>query len=276
MDPHWPASSALPPHLRPALGAARLRAHWPGDSLVRALGVREPMPRGLVRRPGGTGDLFLACFHQPVQVRLPTGLTQVPADTLVVWQPGMAQEYGHPEAAWLHSWLHLRGPLALALSETAGLQSGTSIQLPDPSGFEALLIEVHAELAGLADPAIIESLITILLRRLARLTPDAAGGVAEVHRLLVAQPEVRPRLAALAELAGCTPQHLCRAFRARYGTTPVALASDLRLTRAARLLHSGLAPAQVAQRCGWADQRQFARVFRARFGSTPAGWRTAH
>lgn len=274
MDPHWPASSALPPHLRPTLGEARLRASWPGDGLVRALGVREPMPRGLVRRPGGTGDLFLALFHQPVQVRLPDGVQLVPANTLVAWLPGMAQEYGLADAAWLHSWLHLRGPLALALVEGAGLPTGTAIALPAPDMLEAPIIDLHSELARTpVDTAVVEALVGVLLRRLGRLAPPAGDGLAEAHRRIVERPDERPRLAELAALAGCSAQHLCRAFRARYGITPVALVASQRLERAARLLRSGLAPAEAGQRCGWADRRQFSRVFTARFGRSPAAWR---
>lgn len=274
MDPHWPASSALPPHLRPRLGEARLRAHWDGDGLVRALGVREPMPHGLVRRPGGTGDVFLASFHQPVLVRLAEQPVRVPANTLVAWRPGMAQEYGLADAAWVHSWLHLRGRIAEALIDGAGLATGTAIPLPGPETFEGPLIELHGELGRSApDLAIVEAVASILLRRIARLAPRQEGGLAEAHRRIVEHPGERPRLADLAELAGCSQQHLCRAFRERYGVTPVALAAGLRLDRAARLLSGGMAPAEAAAQCGWADTRQFARVFRARFGKTPAAWR---
>jgi AraC-like DNA-binding protein len=274
MDPHWPASSALPPHLRPALGAARLRAHWSGAGLVRALGVREPMPRGLVRRPGGSGDHFLAAFHQPVQVRCADGPRQAAANTLVLWTPGMAQEYGRDDAAWIHSWLHLRGPAAAAMVDAAGLPAGTPIALPGPDAFENALTDLHGELQRAPpDPAIVAALATVLVRRLARLAPAPADGLAEAHRHIVEHPLERPRLDTLAALAGCGPQHLCRAFRKRYGTTPVALAAGVRLERAAQLLDQGLAPQVAAATCGWADVRQFARVFRARFGATPAAWR---
>jgi AraC-like DNA-binding protein len=274
MDPDWPASSAALPHLRPHLGSARLRANWPGSGLVRALGLREPMPQGLVRRGGGTGDLFLALFHQPVTVRLPAGRGEVPANSLVAWLPGMAHEYGRSDAAWLHSWLHLRGSLALALAEGAGLPAGVAIALPDPALLEAPLLELHGELArAQPDRAVIEALALVLLRRLARLAPAAGDGLAEVRRLIAASPEARHRLVDLAAVAGCSPQHLCGAFRRRFGTTPVAFASGLRLERAARLLRGGLPAGAVAAQCGWADARQFARVFAARFGATPAAWR---
>lgn len=273
MDPDWPASSVLPPHLRPRLGAARLRARWTADLPVRALGVREPMPHGLVRRPQGTGDLFLAVFHQPVQVRLDGEAATVPAGTLVAWPPGTGHEYGRSDAAWLHSWLHLRAP-ADAIAAAAGLPLLAAIRLPDSDRFDNALVELHAEQsAPRPDLVVIESLVAVLLRRLARLAPAPGDGIDAVARRIGERPEERHSLAALAGLAGCSPQHLCRRFRARHGCSPVAFAARIRLDRAARLLSAGLDPAQAAARCGWADPRQFARVFAARHGCTPAAWR---
>lgn len=274
MNPNFPASSALPPHLRAALGTARLRAAWTDNGLLRALGVGEPMPAGLVRRPGGTGDLLLILFHQPVQVRLPTGTSTVPANTLVVWQPGMAQEYGRTQAAWLHSWLHLRGEVALGLAQMASLPCGTAIAIPDPHIFESLLAELHAERQrSEPDRVVIEALATVLLRRLGRCAPALGDALAEVHRRIRSQPEGRHRLSDLALLADCSAQHLCRAFRARYGTTPVAFAVDVRTQHAARLIQAGATVTEAAARCGWADIRQFARLFKTRLGDTPTAYR---
>jgi AraC-like DNA-binding protein len=274
MNPQFPASSAMPPHLRAALGQARLRAAWNDDGLLRALGVGEPMPAGLVRRLGGTGDLFLACFHQPVQVRLSGGLAEVPANTLVAWRPGMAQEYGRTGAAWLHSWLHLRGAAALGLAESAGLPFGAAIALPEPQLFESALADLHVERRRQqSDAVVIEALVTVLLRRLARHAPAPADGLAEVHRRIREQPGSRHRLADLAALAGCSVPHLCAAFRKRYGVTPVAFALDGRIRQAARLIRAGEPASVAAARCGWADVRQFARVFKARLGVTPGAYR---
>lgn len=273
MNPDWPASSLLPPHLRPRLGAARLRARWPAGLLVRALGVREPVPAGPVRRPEGTPELFLAVFHQPALVRLRDGLAEVPSNSLVAWRPGQAQEYGRPDAAWMHSWIHLGAP-ADALAEAAGLPAGVAIPLAAPERFDTALVELHAEQsAARPDAVVVEALVVLLLRRLARQAPAAAGGIAAAVRRIAERPEERHRLADLAALAGCSPQHLCRSFRQSQGCTPVAYALRVRLERAARLLAAGATPAQAAARCGWADARQFARVFRARHGRSPAAWR---
>jgi AraC-like DNA-binding protein len=217
--------------------------------------------------------VVLACFHQPTRVRLVSGWHQVPANTLVAWLPGMAQDYGVADAAWIHSWLHLRGSLASALVASAALPTGVVIPLPSCDVLETPLIELHGErVRPSPDQAIIEALATVLVRRLARLAPRQTDALDEVHRQIVAHPAQRQQLANLAAIAGCSPQHLCRVFRERFGVTPVALASGVRLDRAAQLLRDGLSPTEVAETCGWADGRQFARVFSARFGASPAAW----
>lgn len=77
----------------------------------------------------------------------------------------------------------------------------------------------------------------------------------------------------LADVAGLSRAHLIRAFRREYFITPHAFQTDMRIRHARRLLRSGLAPADVALQCGFADQAHFSRHFKARTGVTPAVFR---
>lgn len=275
VHPRWPSSSILPPHLRPTLGPARLRACWEGHDLVWALGVREPMPAGPVRRHGGE-ELFLAAFHQPTPVRLASGMAMAPANALIAWEPGTMQEYGCTDRVWLHSWLHLRNPAGGLLARLAGLPMAAPVPLEDPGAWEGALIELHAELSRTpSDALVVHALCSILLRRIARSAQPAGDGIDEVDRLIRADPCATLRLTDLAAIAGCTPQHLCRSFQQRHGRSPIALACDLRLAKAAQLLRGGASPGQAAAACGWADRRQFTRLFRQRFGSAPTAWQAA-
>ncbi|WP_437807371.1 helix-turn-helix domain-containing protein [Sorangium sp. So ce1078] len=80
-------------------------------------------------------------------------------------------------------------------------------------------------------------------------------------------------IAARAELS---PGHLHHLFRTVLGTTVQARIADLRLARATELLsRTELGIAEIALRCGYADQSCLTRSLRRRHGVTPAAVRRA-
>ncbi len=83
-----------------------------------------------------------------------------------------------------------------------------------------------------------------------------------------------PRVHELARAAGVHPDHLARAFRARFGIPIGAYVRRLRLDWATRLLESAEhAIAWVALEAGFADQSHFTRAFKRHTGLTPAEYR---
>lgn len=82
-------------------------------------------------------------------------------------------------------------------------------------------------------------------------------------------------VAGIAAAVGATPTQLHRLFRRHLDSSPIAELLELRLQRAAELLRADreLLIKQVAHRCGFKDQRYFARLFKARHGMTPLDWR---
>ncbi|MER7708593.1 helix-turn-helix domain-containing protein [Kitasatospora sp. NPDC097605] len=82
-------------------------------------------------------------------------------------------------------------------------------------------------------------------------------------------------VAALAWETGWSGRHLQDRFRRETGLTPKAAARVIRFDRARRLLAApGPAPrlAELAARCGYADQAHLAREFRALAGCAPSTW----
>ena len=84
-------------------------------------------------------------------------------------------------------------------------------------------------------------------------------------------------LEALAAEAACSPFHLLRAFRRRYGATPHAYQQRLRLERARVLLRvpEGTITA-IAHQLGFAHHSHFSAAFRRAFGTTPRAYRLRH
>ncbi len=81
-------------------------------------------------------------------------------------------------------------------------------------------------------------------------------------------------LANAAKVAGITPQHLIKCFRAKLGTTPGRYLWQLRIERATGFLqHSGMTISEVASRCGFKTVFHFSRMFRETHGKSPRDFR---
>jgi AraC-like DNA-binding protein len=79
----------------------------------------------------------------------------------------------------------------------------------------------------------------------------------------------RHSLDALAAVAGLSPFHFLRVFKAQHDATPQQALMALRLFDAKRRLAAGEPPAQVAAAAGLTDQAHLTRAFARRYGVTP-------
>jgi len=130
-------------------------------------------------------------------------------------------------------------------------------QADEPLAFDSLLYELLAALQPHAQAA--------------RAAPaEAAARFAPVLDYLRAHLARRLTLDELARVAGLSPFHFLRRFRAQYHVTPQQMLMALRLFEAKRLLAAGTPPAQAAAATGMADQAHLTRAFARRYGVTPA------
>lgn len=91
---------------------------------------------------------------------------------------------------------------------------------------------------------------------------------------LEAQLPARVELAALAELAGLSQSHYCRAFKASTGVAPYQWQLQARVERAKDLLlNTNGCLEDIAEATGFADAVHLGRTFRKMTGATPAAWR---
>lgn len=127
------------------------------------------------------------------------------------------------------------------------------------------------------EPLAFDSLLFELLaafRRHARVPAPATANrphrFAGVIDYLRTHLERRLTLEELAGVAGLSPFHFLRTFRAQYHVTPQQMLMALRLLEAKRLLAANQPPAQVAAATGMTDQAHLTRAFARRYGVTPA------
>ncbi|MFC3530944.1 AraC family ligand binding domain-containing protein [Vogesella facilis] len=143
------------------------------------------------------------------------------------------------------------------IAQRVGRRLAALWQAEEPLAFDSQLYELLAEFRPLAR-----------VPRPAR--PQADVRLTAVLDYLRAHLAERLTLEQLAAVAGLSPYHLLRRFRAQYHVTPQQMLMALRLFEAKRLLASGLPPAQVAAAAGLSDQSHLNRCFVNRYGVTPA------
>ncbi|GAB2750221.1 AraC family transcriptional regulator [Streptomyces bullii] len=204
--------------------------------------------------------------------------------SIVVLEPG-EMHTGGPAAADGYAYRALYAEPALLTDGTlGGLPHFREPVLDDPELARALRA-AHTDVARCPDPLETESrlpwLLTALARRhsTARAGDDTVPGADRVARAvrdrLADELLAPPTLAALATDLGLSRYQLLRAFRTTMGVPPYAWLAQYRVTRARALLESGLRPAEVAGRVGFADQAHLTRWFRRVLGVTPAAYRNS-
>lgn len=126
----------------------------------------------------------------------------------------------------------------------------------EPLAFDSLLLSLVREFRGSA--------------RVGRpVGPERAPRFAPVIDYLRAHLAARITLEELASVAGLSPFHFLRSFRAQHHLTPQQMLMALRLADAKRRLAKREAPAQVAAATGLTDQAHLTRAFARRYGVTP-------
>ncbi len=105
--------------------------------------------------------------------------------------------------------------------------------------------------------------------------PAAEGALrfAPVVEYLRAHAAERLTLEQLAAVAGLSPFHFLRRFKAQFHATPQQMLMALRVLEAKRRLAAGESPAAAAAAAGLADQAHLTRALARRYGVTPGLYR---
>lgn len=130
------------------------------------------------------------------------------------------------------------------------------------------------------ESAMIET-FTVLLIRLGNCRSPSVDQPVQPLAIRCAEDYMRANIASnisletLAELAGLSPYHFLRVFKAVKGLPPHTFQTQLRIDLARKLLSQGEDIADVAYRTGFSDQCHFSRKFRQFTGATPRQYKLA-
>ena len=178
-------------------------------------------------------------------------------------------------AGWGYRMVYLDAPLLRELSGEPGWHFDAAVAHDGACAVE--VARLIADLWQATDSLGFDSHLLQLvqaLRRHARVAPGTASGeaamrFAPVLDFMRANLDQALCLEQLANVAGLSPFHFLRSFKAQRHATPQQALMAMRLFEAKRLLAAGQAPAQVAVCVGLSDQAHLNRAFGRRYGVTP-------
>ncbi len=136
---------------------------------------------------------------------------------------------------------------------------------------------IEDEVANAPDlPSRRATIEAFLEKRRARERASAFGAQLSAAVGLVLASRGRASVAAIARRVGCSPRQLERAFAAGVGLAPKELLRIARFQNVLRLSgrDRGTGWADLAARCGYADQAHLVREFKSLSGATPASRET--
>jgi AraC-like DNA-binding protein len=144
--------------------------------------------------------------------------------------------------------------------------------------FEALCVELGQE--GATHRLALQAAVLRLLAIVARVTAPRESNVSRLDEWQRVKLRLSSELNAslpvekLARELGVSVEHFCRQFKQRFGTSPKAFHTRLRIREAARLLNeSERSIKAIALELGFHNPRAFSRNFKHLFGVSPADFR---
>lgn len=179
---------------------------------------------------------------------------------------------------WRYRWVEFAGEQVPTLLAMLGL--GDAWVVPDCGEVQPHIERVHQLLLTRGDDALHEATTLFLyalalVAKRARQRPEAAPTAVERAVAWMALHLHTPVLLNdVATVAGVSPWHCVRLFRAAHGVPPLAYLRLMRVQRAKALLHDGdLAVRQVARAVGYARVQHFTRMFTRSVGMPPSIYR---
>lgn len=204
------------------------------------------------------------------------------------FRPGIPHEYYPVTEPWTTWWITFDGYAVKDLIKGIGFGEYNVFHISDMERLHRLHMGVHSE-AALARPANVYGASVALYRFLLELKnctgseslKKSNGKNHQLKQLIQFMEDNYGKsisLNEMAEMAGVTPQHLCRLFRKHFNMRPMEYLTRLRLQKAKEIL-VGPEPVtlnEVAAMTGCNDTSYFCSLFRKYEGMTAAEFKRMH
>lgn len=200
-----------------------------------------------------------------------------PTDSIVLMHPDVLHTgRAETQAGWRYRMIYIEPEVLHAVAGDAAWWFDDAVVERDRSRARRLNRVLASMWSVPNDPLAFDSLLAELvdgLRPLARAvpTPTERGRVRFDGVIAYMQAHLGERIVLddLAGVAGLSPFHFLRQFRAQYHVTPHQMLMARRLYAAKQWLAEGVPAAEVAARAGLSDQSHLNRTFTRRYGVSP-------
>ncbi len=224
-----------------------------------------------VNRPNGRSDYQLIYVQSGrVDAVLDGKPCAVPAGHALFFAPGAPQQYrADGDGRTAYCWMHFSGQACPAILSSAGISASV---FPAPGGAEFAdgCRAIVQELRGERSEQYVNGRAICML---AHLRCEAGGR----FRAVTAQMAADAACGAVtdyAKLAGMSPSHFIRCFKAELRVTPNVYYTRLRMEKARLLLReTDLKVREIAARLGYDDPFYFSNVFKKCVGVSPEQYR---
>lgn len=255
--------------LVPVASVPALREHR-----IELCGISAAVPGFSFVRHAWERSQVLASCTGAGEVLLDGAWRELPPGQAYICPAGVLHAYRCPAGgAWTACWAILEEDEA---QPRLVASAGPLVAACDHRGLHDAIANLHRELVGPADPALLRQWADLVGALIDRALAPAAGDD-RLWRLWEAVDAdlARPwTLGDLARHAGLGPEQLRRLCLRHLGASPVAHLARLRLRRAAALLAAGgRSVGEVAALVGYGDAFAFSTAFRRHHGKPPSGFR---
>ncbi|MBL8026260.1 MAG: helix-turn-helix transcriptional regulator [Fibrobacteres bacterium] len=209
-------------------------------------------------------------------------INDVPAYSLIIWEPAVERVFGNDNGPFIHSWFYCLGSSIEKLFKSSPVPKNKPMQISNHELFDKYILRLHDEVTAHEVPSdrIILNLLDSLLVEVDReisvsnKLQHIPSNILELKSYLEANFNKPITLDDLSKKANLSKNHFCAIYKKYLKISPIEYLIDLRIEYAKELLKNiDLTMAQISQTVGYEDEFYFSRIFKKRQGISPAKYR---